>query len=66
VLKAPTQGGVWGREFLDNLTLAKFFLKNSAKRLVQTQDLQASSREPLPVHQVCPSLGEFSDLQYIK
>uniref|UniRef100_A0A0A9HCS0 Uncharacterized protein n=1 Tax=Arundo donax TaxID=35708 RepID=A0A0A9HCS0_ARUDO len=24
VLKPPTQGGVWGKEFLDSFTLAKF------------------------------------------
>jgi len=41
--KAPTQGGVWGKEFLDSLTLGKF-LRNSAKRLLRTQDLQATER----------------------
>ncbi|RLN25067.1 hypothetical protein C2845_PM07G11790 [Panicum miliaceum] len=33
VLKAPTQGGFWGREFLGSLTLEKLFT-NSAKMLV--------------------------------
>ena len=41
--KAPTQGGVWGREFLDSLTLGKL-LWNSAKRLLRTQDFQVTER----------------------
>lgn len=40
-MKAPTQGGVWRRKFLESLTMHN----NSARRLVRTQDLQATSGE---------------------
>jgi hypothetical protein len=43
--KAPTQDRVWGREFLDSLTLAKI-LRNSAERLVRTQDRRCIKKMP--------------------
>jgi hypothetical protein len=52
VLKAPTEGGAGGREFLDSHTLAKIPLKFCKEAGL---NLQLTSGESLPLRQVRPS-----------
>jgi hypothetical protein len=47
VLKAPTYCRVWGRAFLVNLSLAFY----DARRLIQTQDLEDTNGDILPLLQ---------------